>query len=74
MHLETFIIENKNIFRYQSNMVQEMCDTITLIQPKGSSGGSEVTREDKVYAMTKDILNKLPPAFNLFTTKERHNN
>lgn len=50
-----------------------MCDTIILIQPKGSSGGSEVTREDKVYAMTKDILSKLPQAFNLYTTKERYN-
>lgn len=51
-----------------------MCDTIIWIQPKGSSGGSEVTREDKVYAMTMDILSKLPQAFNLFMTKERYNN
>jgi len=52
-------------------MVQEMFDTIIMIQPKGSDGGGEVTREEKVYDMSKDLLEKLPLAFNMFTIKER---
>lgn len=52
-------------------MVQEMCDTITLIQPKGSSGGSEITREKYVYEMASDMLRKLPVAFNMFEIKEK---
>lgn len=52
-------------------MVQDMFDTITMIQPKGSSGGSELTREDKVCAMTSDMLGKLPPIFKMFEIKER---
>lgn len=53
------------------NMVQELCDTITFIQPKGSSGGTEVTREKLVYEMTKDMLKKLPLTFNMFEIKEK---
>lgn len=52
-------------------MVQDMFDTITAIQPKGSSGGSEVTREDKVYDTVSDMLLKLPPVFKMFDIKER---
>jgi len=48
-----------------------MCDTITSIQPKSSGGGSEVTREKKVYEMAEDMLKKLPPVFNMFDIKER---
>lgn len=48
-----------------------MFDTITLIQPKGSDGGSEMTREDKVSAMTREMLFKLPDVFNMFEVKER---
>lgn len=59
------------MFRYQTNIVQEMFDTIISIQPKGSSGGAEVTREDKVYAMATDLLEKLPLVFNMFIIKER---
>lgn len=58
--------------RYQTNIVQDMFDTITMIQPKGSGGGSEVTREDKVSAMTTDMLEKLPSVFNMFDIKERY--
>lgn len=57
--------------RYQTNIVQEMFDTITLIQPKGSSGGSEVTREEMVYNMSKELLDKLPLVFNMFEIKGR---
>lgn len=57
--------------RYQTNIVQDMFDTITMIQPKGSGGGSEITREDKVSAMTSDMLEKLPAIFNMFEIKER---
>ncbi|XP_050440010.1 dynein axonemal heavy chain 5-like [Adelges cooleyi] len=56
---------------YQTNMIQTMFDKITFIQPKGSSGDGEFTREDKVFAMANDILKKLPAAFNMFTIKER---
>ncbi|XP_029343675.1 dynein heavy chain 5, axonemal-like [Acyrthosiphon pisum] len=56
---------------YQTNIVQEMFDTILMIQPKGSGGGSEVTREEKVYVTSSDLLEKLPLAFNMFTIKER---
>lgn len=59
------------VFRYQTNMVQEMFNTIILIQPKGSGGGSEVTREQKVYDTSTDLLDKLPLAFNMFLIKER---
>jgi hypothetical protein len=48
-----------------------MFDTITLIQPKGSSGGSEVTREEMVYNMSKELLDKLPLVFNMFEIKGR---
>lgn len=53
-------------------MVQEMCDTITLIQPKGSGGGGGATRENTVYNMSTDMLSKLPSAFNAFEVKERY--
>jgi len=52
-------------------MVQEMFNTIIMIQPKGSGGGSEVTREEKVYNTSSDLLDKLPLAFNMFIIKER---
>jgi len=52
-------------------MVQEMFNTILMIQPKGSGGGSEVTREERVYVTSSDLLEKLPLAFNMFTIKER---
>lgn len=52
-------------------MAEEMCDTIILIQPKDSGGGAEVTREEKVYEMASDILDKLPLVFNMFVIKER---
>lgn len=57
-------------FRYQTSMVEEMFDTMTSIQPKGSGGGGEL-REVKVYEMAKDMLEKLPLAFDMFEIKER---
>lgn len=55
-------------------MVQEMFDTIILIQPKGSSGGSDVTREEIVYNTSTELLDKLPLVFNMFEIKERFSN
>jgi hypothetical protein len=55
-------------------MVQEMFDTIILIQPKGSSGGSDVTREEIVYNTATELLDKLPLLFNMFELKERFYN
>lgn len=54
------------------NIIQEMFDTIILIQPKGSSGGVEMTREEKVRGMASELLNKLPAVFNMFNVKERY--
>jgi hypothetical protein len=59
------------LHRYQSNIAQELFDTLTLIQPKGSSGGSEVTREKMVYNMSKELLDKLPLVFNMFGIKRK---
>ncbi|XP_050528019.1 dynein axonemal heavy chain 8-like [Daktulosphaira vitifoliae] len=56
---------------YQTNIIQNMFDKITFIQPKGSGGDGEFTREDKVLSMTNDILKKLPATFNMFKVKER---
>lgn len=54
------------------NIIQEMFDTIILIQPKGSSGGVEVTREEKIRDMASELLYKLPDVFNMFDVKERY--
>lgn len=54
------------------NIIQEMFDTIILIQPKGSSDGVEVTREVKVRGMASELLYKLPDVFNMFDVKERY--
>lgn len=49
-----------------------MFNTIKQIQPKSSGGGGGVTREEKVYAMSTDILGRLPPTFDIFRVKERY--
>lgn len=49
-----------------------MFDTIISIQPKGSSGGVEVTREEKVREMASELLYKLPAAFDMFNVRERY--
>jgi hypothetical protein len=48
-----------------------MFDIITLIQPKESNGGSEVTREEMVNNMSKELLDKLSLVFNMFEIKEK---
>ncbi len=50
--------------RYQSNMAQEVLNTIMSIQPKDSSGGSGETRESIVYKLANDMLSKLPRDYN----------
>ena len=52
-----------HMHRYQSNMAQEVVDTIMGIQPKDSSGGSGETREAMVYRISNDMLEKLPPDY-----------
>lgn len=59
-------------FRYQTNMVQAMFNTIILIQPKGSGSGSGVTREEIVYSTSTELLDRLPLVFNMFEIKERY--
>ena len=49
--------------RFQSNMAQEVLDTIMNIQPKDSSGGSGETRESIVFRIADDMLDKLPPDY-----------
>lgn len=58
------------VFRYQVSVVEEMFDTITSIQPKGSGGGGEL-REEKVMSMALDMLNKMPLVFDMFKVKDR---
>ena len=61
--------------RFQSNMAQEVLDTIMNIQPKDSSGGSGETRESIVFRIADDMLEKLPPDYiphEVCTSSSRH--
>lgn len=44
-------------------MAKEVLDTIVNIQPKDSSTGTGETRENMVYHIADDMLNKLPPDY-----------
>jgi len=48
---------------YQTNLVTEMLATIVSIQPKDSGSSSGDTRENVVYRLADDMLNKLPPDY-----------
>ncbi|XP_044594901.1 dynein axonemal heavy chain 8 [Cotesia glomerata] len=57
---------------YQSRTTQEILDIIISVQPKESGGtGTGETREMIVSRQAKDMLNKLPPAYDPFDVKAR---
>ena len=60
-------------FRYQTNMVSEVLDTILGIQPKDSGGTGGETREDAVYKQTQEMLDKLPPNYPTHQVKHPSN-
>ncbi|XP_024940596.1 dynein heavy chain 8, axonemal [Cephus cinctus] len=56
---------------YQSNATQDVLDTIISVQPKEAGGGGGESREVSVTRQTKEMLEKLPPAYDPFEVKER---
>lgn len=44
-------------------MAKEVLDTIMSIQPKDSSAGTGDTRENTVYRIADDMLDKVPPDY-----------
>ncbi|KAK0165144.1 hypothetical protein PV328_003692, partial [Microctonus aethiopoides] len=57
---------------YQSRMTQEVLDTIISVQPKDSATGAlSETREMNVARQAKEMLGKLPPAYDPFEVKAR---
>lgn len=76
--LRKFLLDVKNIFRsfvneviyrYQINTANCILDTILSVQPKegGSQGGE--SRENVVYRLANDMLQKLPALYNSFEVK-----
>jgi len=45
--------------------------SILSIQPKQVGGGEGGTREDRVSRQVSDMLQKLPPLYDVHETKER---
>lgn len=58
------------MLRYQINTAKGILDTILSVQPKegGAQGGE--TRENIVYRLAEDMLEKLPKQYNSFEVKE----
>lgn len=48
-----------------------MLTTIVSIQPKESSVGGGETREALVARQTQEMLEKIPPAYDIFEVRER---
>ncbi|XP_069810981.1 dynein axonemal heavy chain 8 isoform X3 [Dendropsophus ebraccatus] len=48
---------------YQSRAAADILNTISNIQPKESNGKMGETREDMVYQLVEDMLEKLPPDY-----------
>ncbi|KAF5396848.1 Dynein heavy chain 8 axonemal [Paragonimus heterotremus] len=63
---------NANI-AYQSKKAKTILDCILDIQPKDASAGSGETREDVVYRMADDMLNKMPANYVAFEVSEKLN-
>lgn len=60
------------MYRYQSNTTQEVLDTIISVQPKEAGGGAGgESREASVSGQVKEMLTKLPPAYDPFEVKAR---
>ncbi|KAF6775633.1 hypothetical protein AHF37_04230, partial [Paragonimus kellicotti] len=58
---------------YQSKKAKTILDCILDIQPKDASAGSGETREDVVYRMADDMLNKMPANYVAFEVSEKLN-
>ena len=58
-------------FRYQINTAKGILDTILNVQPKESGSGGGETRENIVYKLAEDMLEKLPPRYNSFEVGSR---
>ncbi|XP_025829635.1 dynein heavy chain 8, axonemal [Agrilus planipennis] len=56
---------------YMTTTANTMFSTMLSIQPKESSGGGGETREGLVVRLTKDMLSKLPPNYDMYEVKDR---
>ncbi|XP_076677676.1 dynein heavy chain 8, axonemal kl-3 isoform X2 [Andrena cerasifolii] len=56
---------------YQSNTTEAVLDTIISVQPKEAGVGSGESREVIVARQAKEMLKKLPPAYDPFEVKNR---
>jgi len=57
--------------RYQTNTTQTVLDTIISVQPKEAGAIDEEPREVVVTRQAKEMLEKVPPLYDMFEVKER---
>ena len=51
------------VSRYQTNMAREVLETVSLIQPKEANLSNSETREDIIYRIANEMLEKMPPDY-----------
>jgi dynein heavy chain len=68
---DAFGLHSNADITYQTNMANDMLETIVNIQPKDSGGSGGETRESVVYKQADDMLSKLPSDYVPHEVKDR---